>query len=691
MNLKKELLKFLRKRKIKKHRIKKLLKALRLKKEKKDKLLRVLEELESEGIIKILNKNWILFLENQVIEGKIEVKPSGFGFLLVDKGKDVFIPKRFLKGAMDGDYVKVQITKIKEKGPEGKVIEIIKKGERRFSGTLWKKYKDTYIEPDQEGLPARVYPLGNVKNIPSGNKVGFILIKRDKAKKIKNLGNPDDPQTPYNLIKFVYNLPEEYPEKFLNTEKLRKRMKEEMKKRKDFRSLYTFTIDPVNAKDFDDAISAFKTEKGYELYIHIADVSFFVPFESKLFEEVFKRGTSYYLLEKVIHMLPKELSENFCSLQPNRVRLSKTVHISLDFRGNVKKFRFYDSIIKSNKRLNYEEAQDIIDGKIKIKDKNLYQSLKIAEEISRILKERRRKRGSLDFDFPEPEILFTEEGKVKLVRLERAVFTHSLIEECMILANRVIAKFFAKKELPFIYRVHEEPDIKKLEELKKILSRILRNQKAKKILEKDGLTSFDLLEIIDSVKGKEEEFIVIKSILRAMKQARYSVENVGHYGLALIYYTHFTSPIRRLTDLVVHNLLNFVIYEKWGKYPDEEKLSEIAERASETERIAQKAEWDIVDMKILEHLKDKIGERGNGIVTNITSNGFFVYVPEFYFEGFVNRDSLPFKAKFDLEEKRVYMKKGEKIDIGDRVIVYIDNVDIYSKKLSLHFEKILKK
>jgi len=687
MNFKRELLNFLRKRKNKKHRIKKLLKILKLKKEK---LIPILKELEKEGIIRILNKKSIIFLENQVLEGKLEVKPSGFGFLLVNKGKDIFIPKRFLKGAMDGDYVKVLITKIKEKGPEGRVIEIIKKVEKRFSGTLWKKYKDTYIEPDKEGLPLRVYPLDNVKDIPSGNKVGFILIKGDKAKKVKDLGNPDEPKTPYNLIKFIYNLPENYPEKFLDIEKLKRKMAEEIKKRKDLRSLYTFTIDPVNAKDFDDAISAFKSEKGYELYVHIADVSFFVPLGSKLFEEAFKRGTSYYLLEDVIHMLPRELSENLCSLQPGRVRLAKTIHISLDLKGNVKRFKFYNSIIKSNKRLNYEEAQDIIDKKRKIKNKNLYQSLKIAEEISRILKERRRRRGSLDFDFPEPEILFTEEGKVKLVRLEKAVFTHSLVEECMILANRTVAKFFAKKELPFIYRVHEEPDIRKLEELKKTLLKILKNKKTEKILQKDKLSSFDLLEIIDSTKGREEEFIVIKSILKAMKQARYSVENLGHYGLALIYYTHFTSPIRRLADLIVHNLLNFLLYEKWGKYPDEEKLSEIAERASETERIAQKSEWDIVDMKILEHLKDKRGEIGKGIVTDITSSGLFVYVPEFYFEGFVSRDLLPFKAKFDLEEKRIHMKKGEKIDIGDKVLIYIDNVDIYSKKLSLGFKKILK-
>ncbi|MEO0270613.1 MAG: VacB/RNase II family 3'-5' exoribonuclease [candidate division WOR-3 bacterium] len=682
--LKEKILNYLQRKNKKEVKLKKLIKILNLQKENKNKIIEILKELEKKGTLKLIENKKIIITQNKIIEGKIEVKQGGFGFLIVDKGKDIFIPKRFLKGARDGDYVKVVITKFKEKGPEGKVLEILKKSLRRFSGTLWKRYRDNFIEPDQDFLPKKIYPLESVEEIPSGNKVGFILINGNKAKGIKNLGNPLDPETPFNLIKYIYNLPEDYKEKYFDEEVLKRKIREEIKRRKDLRDLVTFTIDPYNAKDFDDAISAFKNKDGYELFVHIADVSFFVPMNSRIFREVYTRGTSYYLLDKVIHMLPKELSEKFCSLQPGKIRLAKTVHIILDFKGNVKKFEIYNSIIKSNKRLNYEEAQDIIDGKIKIKEKEIYNSLKIAEEISKILKERRRKRFSLDFDLPEPEILFTEEGKVKLIQLEKAVFTHSLIEECMILANRMIAKFFAKKNLPFIYRIHEEPDNKKLEELKKILSKLLKEEKLKKILLKDELTSHDLFEIIEGIKGKREELIVIKSILKAMKQAKYSVENKGHYGLKLNFYTHFTSPIRRLADLIVHNLLNFVMENKMNKYPDEEELRDIAERASETERTAQKAEWDIVDMKILEHLKGRIGERGEGFVTNIKSDGFFVYVPEFYFEGFVSMDSLPFRATFNVEEKRIYLKNRKKIDIGDNLNVFINRVDIYGKKLILN-------
>ncbi len=682
--LKEKILNYLRRKNKKELKLKKLIKNLNLKKENKNKVIETLKELEKEGIIKFLENKKIIFTQNKILEGKIEVKKGEFGFLIVERGKDIFIPKRFLKGARDGDYVRVEVTKFKERGPEGKVLEILKKVERRFSGTLWKRYRDNFIEPDSDNLPKKIYPLENTEEIPSGNKVGFILIEGNKARGIKDLGNPENPETAFNLIKYIYNLPEDYKGKYFDEELLKRKIREEIKKRKDLRDLVTFTIDPYNAKDFDDAISAFKNENGYKLFVHIADVSFFVPLNSKIFRKSYERGTSFYLLDKVIHMLPKELSEKFCSLQPGKTRLTKTVHINLDFKGNVKKFKIYDSIIKSKRRLNYEEAQDIIDGKIEIKDKEIYNSLKIAEEISKILKERRRKRFSLDFDLPEPEILFTEEGKVKLIELEKAVFTHSLIEECMILANRLIAKFFAKKNLPFIYRIHEEPDRKKLEELKKILLKLLKDEKIKKILLKEELTSRDLFEIIEGVKGKREELIVIKSILRAMKQAKYSIENMGHYGLKLNFYTHFTSPIRRLADLTIHNLLNFVMKDRMNKYPDEEELRDISERASETERIAQKAEWDIVDMKILEHLKERIGERGIGFVTNIRGDGFFVYIPEFYFEGFVSKDSLPFKANFNIEEKRIYLKGGKKIDIGDNVNVFINRVDIYGKKLILN-------
>lgn len=680
--LKEKILNYLQKKK--KVKLKKLIKILNLPKENKNKVIEILKELEKEGIIKFLENKKIIFTQNKILEGKIEVKREGFGFLIVDRGNDIFIPEKFLKDAKDGDYVRVVVTKFKERGPEGKVLEILKKVERRFSGTLWKRYRDNFIEPDSDNLPKKIYPLEKKEEIPSGNKVGFILINRNKANGIKDLGNPENPETAFNLIKYIYNLPEDYKGKYFDEELLKRKIKEEIKKRKDLRDLVTFTIDPYNAKDFDDAISAFKNKNGYELFVHIADVSFFVPLNSEIFRKSYERGTSFYLLDRVIHMLPKELSEKFCSLQPGKIRLAKTVHINLDFKGNVKKFKIYDSIIKSKKRLNYEEAQDIIDGKIKIKEKEIYNSLKIAEEISRILKERRRKRFSLDFDLPEPEILFTEEGKVKLIQLEKAVFTHSLIEECMILANRTIAKFFAKKNLPFIYRIHEEPDRKKLEELKKILVKLLKEEKIKKILSKEELKSRDLFEIIEGVKGKREELVVIKSILRAMKQAKYSTENMGHYGLKLNFYTHFTSPIRRLADLTIHNLLNFVMKDKMNEYPDEEELRDIAERASEAERIAQKAEWDIVDMKILEHLKERIGERGAGFVTNIKSEGFFVYIPEFHFEGFVSKDLLPFKANFNIEEKIIYLKGGKKIDIGDNVNVFINRVDVYGKKLILN-------
>ncbi|MEN3046094.1 MAG: ribonuclease R family protein [Candidatus Hydrothermales bacterium] len=622
--------------------------------------------------------------------GKLEVKKQGYGFLIVKDGKDIFIPKNKLGGAKDGDIVKVLVRKPFKSKPKGEVLEIIKRAEKIYSGTLWKKNRNVFIEPDDEKIGGMIIPAESVKEIPSGNKVTFVLTEKGTAKKIKDLGSPEDTETIFNLVKNLYDLPEEYKEKFFNEKELKRIIKDEINKRKDFRNLPTFTIDPYNAKDFDDAISAIKSKEGYELYVHIADVSFFVPFESEIFKEVFERGTSYYLLDRVIHMLPKELSEKFCSLQPGKIRLCKTVHISLDKKGKIKRFDFYDSIIKSKKRFNYEEAQDVLEGKIKISDEEILNSLKVAEEISKILKDKRKKRLSLDFDIPEPEILFGEDGKVELIRFEKAVFTHSLIEECMIIANFAVAKFFHQKKLPFIYRIHEDPDEKKIKDLKKSLSMILREEKYRKILKKEEFDIKSILDIIDAVKGSEKEIIVIKRILKAMKQARYSPSNIGHFGLQLPFYTHFTSPIRRLADLTNHNLLSLAYRNAKDMYPDEERLWEIAERASETERIAQRAEWDLVDMKILEHIKKYIGYKTKGIITEIKNNGFFVYIPEFYFEGFVEKGFLPYKTRFDLEKEAIFLKGGKKISIGDYASVLINRVDIFKKKLHLVFLKLEK-
>lgn len=680
---KEKIKKYLQKSKKKKHRIKKLLKIFKIKE--KEKLIKILNELEKEGIIKIKKREIEKIQKEELIEGKVEVKSSGVGFLLVERGKDIFIPPGKLHNAMDGDIVKVKIKRITKRGPEGEVVKIIKKGERRFTGTLWKSYRDFYIEPDDRNLRGKIYPVGEaVKYIPSGNKVGFILLSKNRGKVIADLGEEKSPLTHYNVLIFKYNLPEEYPKEVIEDKKiLRKKMREEIKRRKDFTNLVTFTIDPYNAKDFDDAISAYKRNNFYELFVHIADVSFFVPFYSPLFEEAFKRGNSYYLLEKVIPMLPPVLSEDLCSLSPNRIRLAKTVYIILDFKGNIKKFKFYNSVIKSDKRLDYETAQDILDGKKKI-DKKIERALKISAEISEILKKRRRRRYSLDFDLPEPEILFTNTGKVDTVRYEKAVFTHSLIEECMILANRIVAKYFSKKGIPFIYRIHEEPDPLKLKELSLNLKNILKDKKIITIIEKgEKLTPKDLSQIIDYVRGKKEEYIVIKMILRAMKQARYSIENIGHYGLSLFHYTHFTSPIRRLVDLTVHHLLNFLFSGNLKIYPKEEELDKIAKRASETERIAQKAEWDIVDMKILEYLKEKLGEEAEGIVVNITESGLWVFVPDFFFEGFVSFETFRFPYRFDSDKKYILIKKRKKIEIGSRIKVKIERIDIYSKMLFL--------
>ncbi len=609
------------------------------------------------------------------IRGKIEIKKGAYGFLNYEEG-DIFIPGKFLSGALDGDYVEVEIfEKRRGKNKEGRVVRILERARKKFIGTVFKDYRGFYIFPDDPIFPPRINIIKKNKRVKleENLRVTFFPLKGgDICEITKILGKKDNPETDYEVVIEKFGIRREFPLKVLE---FCKRFKEKISNsnRVDLRELVLFTIDPETAKDFDDAISCEKFKEGYKIGIHIADVSFYTSYNTPVFKEAYKRGNSFYLLDRVYPMLPPILSSNLCSLIPKKERAAISIFVYLDKKGRIRNYEIFESIIKSKARLNYNEAQEILEGK-KIKrrlKKEIYDVLKICGEVAHILKEKRYERGSLDFDMPEPEILFDKEGKIEEIKKKLTLFSHSLIEEFMILANRIIALHLEKNNYPLIYRIHEKPDFKKLKELEIVLKFLLKEKLPPKILKYGISEIFDLQNIIDNIKGDEREFIVKKMILKAMKQAKYSILNKGHYGLGLDKYLHFTSPIRRFPDLVIHNILR-----GWMRNENvftEEELEDFAEKSTIMERIAQQAEWDIVLLKSIDYLKEKIGEVFQGVISKVTSNGFYVSLINELLDVFVPLRELKGKFRFR-GENFTLESKNKKYSLGDKINLMITRI-----------------
>lgn len=610
------------------------------------------------------------------VRGRLEVKREGYAFLLQEKGEDIFIPGKFLSGAMDGDYVEVEIMKERRgKRLEGRVVRILERSRKKFIGTILKDSTGFYIFPDDPLFPPRVNIIrkkGDLK-LEENMRVTFIPFSGGNyGEIIKILGKSDDPAVDYEVVVERFGIRKEFPGKVLNfLENLPRKLK--LNGRVDLRDLTLFTIDPETAKDFDDAVSCERESGGYKVGVHIADVSFYVKYNSPLFKEAYRRGNSFYLLDMAIPMLPEILSSDLCSLLPGRKRYAISVFIYLDKNGRIRNYEIFESIIRSKARLNYEEAQSILEGKgiRKNLSHEVVETLKLCGEVAGILKENRHERGSLDFDMPEPEIFFDKEGKVENIKKKLNFFSHSLIEEFMILANRVVAMHLEKRGYPLIYRIHEEPDERKINELEKVLKFLLKEKYPRRILNQGIKSIFDLQEIIEKIKSEPEEFIVQKMILRAMKQAKYSITNAGHYGLGLDLYTHFTSPIRRFSDLVIHHILKREMKGEDG-FPEEE-LEDYAERASMMERIAQQAEWDIVTLKSIDYLKERIGEIFEGIISKVTPNGFYVSLLNEFLEVFVPLRELKGRFRFNEDNFTLYSKK-EKYTLGDKIKIMITRI-----------------
>jgi len=624
-----------------------------------------------------------------LLTGFFEAHRDGYGFVLPDKygEQDVFVPPRKTAGAMSGDHVIVRIESLIKR--EGSVIKILKRAHKKIVGKFYTERNTFYVRPKNKKIPFDIYispkDRGGAKN---GDMVTVELTSYPTPSRplggrvLKVLPQVDEPMLEVDMIIEEYSLYHKFPPIVMD-EASRFSNKVTAHGRVDLRGFLTVTIDGEKAKDFDDAISIKKTENGFILYVHIADVSHYVPWDSVLDLEARERGTSVYFPHKVIPMLPKELSNNLCSLIPHHDRLTVTVEMHFNKNGQLIYKDFYPSIINSNERMTYTSVRKIIvDNDIDERYKYTYllDSFEAMEELCGLLRQQRMKRGSLDFDLPEPEVLLDIQGRPEaIIKAERSL-SHVIIEEFMIIANESVASYLKELGTPSIYRIHEKPDPSKLQELNDIFSAFgLRTKK-------NGIPAFRA--IFKEAKGRPEESLLNIILLRSLKQAKYSTENMGHFGLASRCYTHFTSPIRRYPDLVVHRILKDSFK---GKLPDkkiqylERVLPDIASHSSRKERVAQDAERDVIDAMRVWFMKGRVGEEYEGFVSNITPYGLKIQLRDFFVEGFLHV-SYMFDDYYKFDEERyclVGRRRKKTFMIGQEICVRIEDVNVEDREIML--------
>lgn len=661
------------------------------------KLKRFLREMAHDGnIVRTRKGLYGLSEEMSLVTGYFEAHRDGYGFVILEKPgeRDVFIPARATLGAMNNDRVVARMENRHRR--EGRIIRILERAHARVAGTFETSSTGFYVKPKNKAVPFDLYiapkETGKAKDGDSviAEIISYPTDKRPPAARIvKILKKPESPLDEVESIIDELNLPRRFPHNVLEEAKglyMDNRRAVGGLKRKDLRHLPTVTIDGEKAKDFDDAISIARTDDGYRLWVHIADVGHYVRWDSFLDSEARKRGTSVYFPDRVIPMLPKELSEDLCSLKPKVDKFAFTVEMDFDGTGERINQKFYQSVINSNERMTYTSVKEILvdeDKAVRERYGYLLRDFEIMGELCDILKAGRLKRGSLDFDLPEPEVLLDIQGNPEnIIRAERN-FAHMMIEEFMIAANEAVAGHLEDLGIPSLYRIHEEPDITKLEDIMKTIS-TLGMHKGRK-----GMKAGDFPGLLKQIQGTPEEDIISHMILRSLKQAKYSPVNVGHFGLASESYTHFTSPIRRYPDLVVHRILSEVLSKKHlgdKRIKElESTLGDIAFHSSKMERQADDAERKVLDAMRVWFMKDKVGDEFDGKVVAVASHGLKIRLKDYYVEGFLHVSFMTDDFyQYDEKSRSLYgIHKKKRYTVGKEVRVRIDKVDMEEREIVL--------
>lgn len=619
------------------------------------------------------------------ITGKLQLKSVNYGFVINpnNEGNDIFIEKKHLNGAFDDDLVEVEIIRQKKRGKNyrGRVIKIIEKSTRKIKGVLHKSGSQVFVTVN---LPYAniLYPTHKLeKNVPDNSNV----IVKDlsffkKSKKImctidRYLSQTDKKENHILEIVSEANLRYEFPQAVLiEADKISNQIPEyEIKNRLDLRNEITFTIDPFDAKDFDDAVSLKKLDNGnYLLGVHIADVSYYVKPGTALDKEAYLRGNSVYLVGKCIPMLPEKLSNGICSLNPNEDRLTYSAIIELSPHGTVKNYSFHKSIINSKRRFTYEEAQEILEtGK-----GDFAEILLEMNNLAKKLKKKRIYAGGLEFSSSEVIFKLDNDGVPLEVTKKILKDSNFLIEEFMLLANKCVGTFVGNKlkkfNLPFVYRIHEEPDFTKIQELSIFVNKLGYKYPPEFLMKSEGIQ-----KLLMEIEGKDEEPLINDVMIRSMAKAIYSNENIGHFGLGFKFYTHFTSPIRRYADLIVHRLLYAYTQEAKPSLYSDGKLKDICIHISETEKIAQDAERKSVKIKQIEYLQNYVGESFEAIVSGVVKFGVFVELIDTLAEGLIHIADLEGDYfYYDPTNYAVVGKRTKKmLRLGDKVKVRLIRVD----------------
>lgn len=572
------------------------------------------------------------------VKGEISISSGNFGFLDINGQASVFIPGAYLNTAMNGDTVLVRILKESSdnKKREGEVYKVIKRNRDVIVGVFEHNLSFGFVRP--RNSPKDIYiPKKLIKGAKTGDLVAVkVDFWGDEERKpeggiVSILGSPKDTEALISSLLLNEGIEEKFPNEVLQElDKIDEDFSDELENRKDLRHLDIITIDGSDAKDLDDAVYVEKTEDGYKLFVSIADVSYYVKENTELDTEALKRGNSIYLVDRVIPMLPRKLSNNLCSLNPNEDKLTFTVEMDLDKRGKVIKNDFYKSVIKSKYRMTYENVNTILEKDEESEEyRNLYdkyrkidEMLKNMLELSKIIRSNKKRRGSIDFELPEIKVVLDENKAVKDIVLRSRGEAERIIEDFMVIANETVAEKLFWEEIPAIYRVHEDPDKAKVQALNETLIKFGYSLKG---LEEIHPGKFQ--NIIERTTGLPEGYLIHKLILRAMQRARYANKNLGHFGLASKYYLHFTSPIRRYSDLIVHRMLGRSI-EKFMNEKEKAKyganFEAIASSISRTERVADKLEEDSVKIKLIEYMQDKIGQVYIARLSGMNKNKIFM-------------------------------------------------------------------
>ena len=659
----------------------------------KETLQSVLDNLERESIIIEYNGKYFLYENSGLIEGKIRRHERGFAFLIRSDGqKDLFIPPKYLNGAYQGDKVLVRMLAFKEgDSDEAEVVKILERGVSRLTGVFFAERGYGFVRPDDAGFGCDIYiAKGRGLNAKTGQKVAVKILSYPKNGSPNGivtdvLGNPFDVKTQVQSVLINHEVETEFPESVIReAENISDEISlMERNSRHDFTNLLTVTIDGDDAKDFDDAISLEVTQEGYVLYVHIADVSAFVKEGGKIDKEAYKRGTSIYIPGKVFPMLPERLSNGLCSLNPNVERLTLTAQLTFNMDGVMVEKSFYKSIIRSDYRLTYKKVQAIFDGDCALREEysQVLPMLEKARELMHKMLALRAKKGTVDLGVEECRIFF-ENGEL-VVEKREGIESERLIEQFMIAANVAVAEFIYYAELPLIYRVHGKPDGDKLLTLKSFLKAC--GLKAPQKLE----FPMDFQKILSSLDGLPLKGVVSDVMLRSMQKAVYSPQNQGHFGLNEKCYCHFTSPIRRYPDLVVHRILKAVIEGRVGEILEryEGNIDEIAMHTSDCERKADLIERDVDDIYVCKFMENFIGDFFEGIVSGVTSFGVFVRL-ENAVEGLIRLEHLP-KGRYEFFEENFTLKSNKlSFKLGDSLIVKLVATD--SSIGRVYFELIKK-